>query len=540
MVTQNTCSHRLIKITQTKKFRLFACALSGIVSSIPYFFPALFAFSWVTHALCFYLIIKYSQGGREACLYLFATELFRNIMTFVWFRELASMAIFDMPMLFLHFIIAVAIFGISLIHSSIICISAAPIRAAFSHGKNACVSILCASLFYTGAEMLVGMGPLGFPWSGLYISQQYFLPAIQSASLFGAYFVTFLIVFTNISLAYIVANKSNIKTVKAVSIFAAAVLAANIVFGTCEMIIEPQSIGTITVAAVQDNSSSYDKWDGGTAGIYDRVLKEVDRITENDADLIVCSETVFPVVMNIDPTKTTGIAREVGTGLVNLSKRHNTAIIAGAFSKKDGYTYNSQFLFDNGVVYPYTYNKRSIVPFGEYLPMKDFLLELFPFLGNMNLSGNSLSPGEKSLVLTSSAGKLGCIICFDSIFYDNARSSTQSGAEILVLSTNDSWYNDSSATVQHIGHAVFRAVENKRYLVRSATTGYSAIITEDGRVTQRSELLTQGHVTGSAKLYDKVTLFTKYGYMSFFIMLCGAIIYLVICFIKDRNNTENN
>lgn len=112
--------------------------------------------------------------------------------------------------------------------------------------------------------------------------------------------------------------------------------------------------------------------------------------------------------------------------------------------------------------------------------MKIFLRQPLKDLENFNLRGSYLSPGNSSEVFDSSIGKLGGIICYDSIFYYNSSESVREGAEIIVLSTNDSGYNDSAAAFQHYAHSVFRAVENRKFVIRAATTGISGIIDSFG------------------------------------------------------------
>ena len=518
---------RLKRITKQNKFRLFACALSGIVSSIPYYFPSFFFLSWFSYILCFYFILHHARSPKQAYLYLFSSELARSIMTLLWFRELLNMTVFDMPKIFLDIVVAVAIFGIAFFQSAIISLCAPLIKSAFTYCKSDILASICSAIFYTMAEFILGIGPLGFPWSAIYISQQKFLPAIQSASLFGGHFVSFVVILINICLAVFIKKHAENSKAKGICILAAAVFILNMLFGVYELCDISDSTREIKVAAIQDNTSSYDKWGGNTYDILKKVKSELKK-TEY-CDLILCSETVFPITLDTDVVKASSLAKEIELYLSDITYKNKNVIIVGAFSEKENKNYNSLFLFDNGNIYPDTYDKKNIVPFVEYLPMEDFILDIFPFVDNLNLSGNSITAGTKSKVFTSSVGKIGCMICFDSIFYDNATESVGNGANILALSTNDSWYNDSAATVQFLGHAVFRAIENKRYLVRSATTGYSAIITEDGIITNKSELLTQDSISGNVKLSEKITLFNKCGYTPLLLSCLTALMFLIIC-----------
>ena len=112
------------------------------------------------------------------------------------------------------------------------------------------------------------------------------------------------------------------------------------------------------------------------------------------------------------------------------------------------------------------------MPFGEYVPLRRFL----PFLAPLVESIGDFSVGAEKGPLVLGAMKLGMLICYESIFPDIARESVARGANLLVNITNDAWYGRSSAPYQSMAMAVFRAVENKRTLIRAANTGISGFV----------------------------------------------------------------
>ena len=113
---------------------------------------------------------------------------------------------------------------------------------------------------------------------------------------------------------------------------------------------------------------------------------------------------------------------------------------------------------------------------------------------------------------------IGVLICFESIFPEIARDWTARGANLLVNITNDGWYGRSSAPWQHLSMAVFRAVENRRSLVRSANTGVSAFIDPLGRITEESPLFEPFYLVGETPLLQIRTLFVSIGH--YFGLLC--------------------
>ena len=114
------------------------------------------------------------------------------------------------------------------------------------------------------------------------------------------------------------------------------------------------------------------------------------------------------------------------------------------------------------------------------------------------------------------------------------RRFTKNGADFLVTITNDGWYGRSSAPYQHFSIAVLRAVENRRYLLRAATTGISGIIDPYGRILSRSELMTPTFLQGTITPSRKNTVYTRYGDILPYTSLTLTIIFLILAVIKRQ------
>ena len=117
-------------------------------------------------------------------------------------------------------------------------------------------------------------------------------------------------------------------------------------------------------------------------------------------------------------------------------------------------------------------------------------------------------------------GKIGGLICFDSIYETLTLDSVREGAQLLALATNDSWYQDSAAVYQHNRHAVLRAVESGRYIVRAANTGISSIIRPTGEITASLAPLKAGVVTGDVYFRSDRTVYSIVG--NVIVLFCGA------------------
>jgi apolipoprotein N-acyltransferase len=107
------------------------------------------------------------------------------------------------------------------------------------------------------------------------------------------------------------------------------------------------------------------------------------------------------------------------------------------------------------------------------------------------------------------------------------RQTVKAGAQILTASTNDSWFSDSAAVYMHNNHDKFRALENGRYLVRSANTGVSSIIAPDGRVLDELDALTTGMVIADVYARDVQTPYSQVGYLLVWLSIAAQIVLIV-------------
>ena len=160
------------------------------------------------------------------------------------------------------------------------------------------------------------------------------------------------------------------------------------------------------------------------------------------------------------------------------------------------------------------YDKRHLVPFGEYVPLKWLLF----FLEKLVVGIGDFKPGQGPMTLPLSISSekipvsIGVPICYEIIFPDLVRRMAKEGANLLVTLTNDAWFGDSSAPYQHFSMAVFRAVENHLPLARAANTGVSGFIGPDGRILEETPIFTQQAMTGSLPLRTAPpTFYTQYG-----------------------------
>jgi apolipoprotein N-acyltransferase len=203
--------------------------------------------------------------------------------------------------------------------------------------------------------------------------------------------------------------------------------------------------------------------------------------------------------------------------------------------------YNSALLISAQGDFMGRYDKYHLVPFGEFLPLRKEL----PFLADL-VPIDDFSSGHKAKTLQLPAGdrtvKFSVAICFEDTLAYVVRHFVRNGAELLLNMTNDAWFQDSKEPFMHLQAAVFRTVETRRSLVRSANTGISCHVDPYGRIlgyvqnVRGKKTYVDGTTTFNVALNTSETLYTKLG--DVFTYLCFVCILWTVLRMKyDRLRT---
>lgn len=354
---------------------------------------------------------------------------------------------------------------------------------------------------------------MGVPWGAqLALSQHQSLLLVSSASFFGSYFVTFVIMTVNACAAccILACCARQLRGARGMALAALGVFLFNLGLGALANGLPQKTGDTVTAAVLQGNISSAEKWSGqiDALSVYRQLAYEA---AEGGAEIMVWPETALPYDLSSDLYSLAVIK--------DIAKTTNAMQIVGAFyyDANEGGTpmrYNALYLISpDGKVSDTVYRKQHLVPFGEYVPMENAIRTLLPFLSDLNMlqDGSTMVPGSSPSLFETDRGTLGGLICFDTIYESLARGSVAAGAELLVIGTNDSWFLDSAAVYQHNGQAVLRAIENGRAVLRAANTGISSIITEKGEIVGYLSPLVEGQLTAEVSLSSQKTLYTVIG-----------------------------
>lgn len=190
-----------------------------------------------------------------------------------------------------------------------------------------------------------------------------------------------------------------------------------------------------------------------------------------------------------------------------------TALLACAVTFPDDATVegpyrNTSLLIDHNERIIGKYIKRSLLPFGEYVPGQSLLpaLRHFANIDTVRESGNNCQP-----MVTGTGLKIGGMICYDDINPVNARETVAAGAQLLTVQVNAADYDDPVALRQHCLLAILRSVENRRYFIRCASTGVTCIISPWGQVLAECQPQTESVVTGTVCPLSEQTFYTRFG-----------------------------
>jgi apolipoprotein N-acyltransferase len=187
--------------------------------------------------------------------------------------------------------------------------------------------------------------------------------------------------------------------------------------------------------------------------------------------------------------------------------------------------YNSAFLLSAGQPAA-RYDKRHLVPFGEYVPFRG----VFGWMDKLARNAGEYRPADGMVLLPWGGEKLGMSICYEVVFPSEVADLVQAGATVLVTITNDAWYGDTSAPWQHFRAARFRAAENRRPLLRAAITGVSAYVAPDGSVRAQLGVFREGVISGRVLGERDLTPYTRWPWLV--PLLCSLTAVVAIVFAR--------
>ena len=282
---------------------------------------------------------------------------------------------------------------------------------------------------------------------------------------------------------------------------------------------------TIKVAIVQEKFPQDSEWwnPSGFKNAMGNFENFSIKARELGAKIVIWPEGSIPFSLQFG-----GELKEI---LFMIQKNIGVPVLFGGieFNRESNNFFNTAFLLYNGKIIG-KYRKQKPAPLGEYLPNS-----LFP-LKNYLLHISSIDRGEISNSLGIGGLSFGVYICGEAIFPNLVRNFPRNGAEFLVNITNDSVLEKHKGFEQHFMHSIFRAVENRRWVIRCSTIGISGFVSPTGRIISKTILFEKTFMIEDIELIKEKTFYSKYG--DIFSWICSGFFFIsmiFMIFLKRKN-----
>jgi apolipoprotein N-acyltransferase len=384
---------------------------------------------------------------------------------------------------------------------------------------------LLQTLIWVAYEFAKIQGFLGYSYGVIGFSQYLFLPLARLSSVTGVWGVSLIVVFPSAVLGNALKNGfgdfvSFVRRMRVPILLYAVLFAAVTIFGLLNKS-DLDSAPGWKVALVQQN---VDPWKGGNK-TYAKTLEILTRLSrqalEEDPsiDIVIWSETSFvPAIDWHTRYRTDRVAFALVKELREFLSRQPVPFVVG---NDDGQLakdergrdirvdYNAAILFDGGEIVE-TYRKLHLVPFTENFPYKENLPGIYQWLKDADT--HFWEEGTEYTVFEAGDVRFSTPICFEDTFPYLNRGFIRQGAQVLVNLTNDAWSKAVACEMQHMSIAAFRALENKRTLLRSTNGGITCAIDPNGRIIAMLPPFTEDYLIVEAPVYTaKQTLYTRWG-----------------------------
>ena len=382
--------------------------------------------------------------------------------------------------------------------------------------------LLFFPIIWVVVEYIKSFGVLGFPWVSLANSQTDYLILIQNAEILGIYGITFWIVFVNV-IFYRLISSLEIDGIKNNINFYILIIIIILPWLTGFQLYNKNNYQSdkISVKLIQPNISLKQKWTGNPVENLNKIITMSIDSSDKNIDLIIWPESALPAYfLNHSSNQLNKIRRMLGS---------NTKLVSGTtnFDRKNNKVYNSVVYLDKKNEFQF-YNKIQLVPMAEYVPWSN----VFSFLKDLNLGQANFSKGQDVNIFNYGRYKFGSVVCYESTFPWLFNEFVRNGSEFMIIVTNDGWYETAPEPQQHAKQSIFRAIENRKPIIRCANTGISMIIDSNGNIQHKLDLNKEGIINASIIPNKNITFYNKFG--DYLIQLMGFVLLLSLIIRKTK------
>jgi apolipoprotein N-acyltransferase len=489
-----------------KKYSFLLCIFSAFLLMLPFFNGVLWLFSWIGFVPLFFFLQNKTPAKAFSWSYFCGWIFFTSVI--YW---LIHVTMLGWIVLSVYLALYFGLFGL---------------MVSLSRRYKDIILLFFLPSAWVVLEFIRGSFLTGFPWALMGYSQYKNLPVIQIADITGAYGVSFLLILVNFVVYKLMRDKKSIR------FFVAPIIIISLISSYGFFRLSQKFQGEpLRISVVQGNIPQEEKWQPDLQSfILGKYVALAQQAAKDNPDIIIWPETSVPGYLEEEPLLFNNVSF--------LAKQIKTDLLVGTVAEENGYIYNSATLVSKDGKIKNRYDKLHLVPFGEYIPFP----RVFSFVTDIAPAPiGDFSFGKDYTVFSLDENKqktFSVLICFEDVFAYLSRNFVKKGARFLVNITNDAWFEKTTEPYQHLQASVFRAIENRVWVVRAANTGVSCFVSPVGKVVARvqnkdtkEDIFVSGHKTQDITLETRPTFYLRF--LDVFVFCC-FILSLGSIFVRKR------
>ena len=420
-----------------------------------------------------------------------------------------------------------------------------------TYTKNKWIGYTCLIAFYISMEYLHQTWDLAFPWMTLGNGFAGMHQIVQWYEFTGVYGGSLWILLSNILAFEAYLQIKSQKQFKLVG-FWVLWLVLPIGYSVYQYKNYEEKSVPVNVVTVQPNIDPYEKYGNTSANEQLSILTKLsDSVAQINTEYFIWPETAIPNYADEDRIRSNSDFLQMQqflskykngtliTGIESVRFYNDKKTISAKENPNGGFydNYNAAMQVENSASVSF-YHKSKLVPGVEKMPFPKVFSFLAPVFSKLGGSVSGWGWQEEPGVFYARSGiGVAPVICYESIWGDWIAGSVKQGAQFIAIITNDGWWGNTSGKDQHLLYAKLRAIETRRYVVRSANTGISGFINQRGDIVKESKWWTRTALKADINLNDEITAYVNYGdiiaKISIVLGLLGAA-FIVISKIKEK------